>query len=52
MTLAGHMSKLDSSLGDAFIRMKGLYERLLESKPEVRQSTFEAFKTIVRNITV
>jgi hypothetical protein len=51
-TLAGHMSKLDQSLGEEFIRLKGLYDRLLEAKSEVRESAFDAFETIVLNITV
>lgn len=50
--LVGALGRLDPALSDSFIHNGRLYERLLESKPEVREAAFAAFEGLIHCITV
>lgn len=51
-SLIGHLARLDSFLVDEFVGLTKLYDRLMETKLEVREAAFEAFNRIVHCVTV
>jgi hypothetical protein len=52
MNLVGWLLKLDNYLAEEFISLTKLYNRLIETSPEVRDVAFDTFNKLVRSMTV